>query len=331
MVTFNRRRLQVFVSSTFDDLIEERQAAVEAILTAGHIPAGMELFAAGDESQMDAIKQWIDESDVFLLILGGRYGSIEQITGKSYIQLEYEYALQLGKPLFSCVIKEDSLEERVREVGTEVIEMKEPQKLRTFRDTVLTRLVKFWRDRKDIKIAVGETLSSFSRRDDLIGWVRADEGPNTPALADEIARLSKENALLRAELQHMKGLGEPRELRENRHILDALEQTLFNIEVRQEEQIRVEQMSLLEFFKFVGPSYSGPNNNDIYFRKAAAARFEVSWQMVAVPIDGIVRELLTLGLFASSPNPQYRQMTDKGRELLRGLALRPQEVAAAEG
>ena len=51
-----KRKLQVFVSSTFTDLIEERQAAVSAILKAGHIPAGMELFTAADRSQMDIIK-----------------------------------------------------------------------------------------------------------------------------------------------------------------------------------------------------------------------------------------------------------------------------------
>ena len=66
MVPFIQKRLQVFVSSTYTDLLEERQDAVSAILTAGHIPAGMELFTAGDESQMDVIKQWIDESDVYL-------------------------------------------------------------------------------------------------------------------------------------------------------------------------------------------------------------------------------------------------------------------------
>ena len=49
MPSFLRKRLQVFVSSTYTDLKEERQAAVEAILTAGQIPAGMELFTAGDE------------------------------------------------------------------------------------------------------------------------------------------------------------------------------------------------------------------------------------------------------------------------------------------
>lgn len=61
MVHFQKRKLQVFVSSTFTDLIPERQAAVEAILTAGHIPAGMELFTSGDESQMEVIKQWLYE------------------------------------------------------------------------------------------------------------------------------------------------------------------------------------------------------------------------------------------------------------------------------
>jgi hypothetical protein len=89
MVDFIRKRLQVFVSSTFSDLRDERQAAVEAILTAGHIPAGMELFTSGDESQMEVIKQWIDESDVYLLILGGRYGSVEAKSGKSYTHLDY--------------------------------------------------------------------------------------------------------------------------------------------------------------------------------------------------------------------------------------------------
>ena len=59
-----KRKLQVFVSSTFLDLKAERQAAVEAILLAGHIPAGMELFSAGDESQLEIIKKWIEASDI---------------------------------------------------------------------------------------------------------------------------------------------------------------------------------------------------------------------------------------------------------------------------
>lgn len=188
------------MSSTFIDLTHERQAAVEAILTAGHIPAGMELFTSGDESQLEVINHWIDESDVYLLILGGRYGSVEPRTEKSYVQLEYEYALNKGKPLFACVVTEPAHEKRVREYGTRVVEPDNPQKLREFRALVLTRMVKFWDDFKDIKIAVGDTLAQFARRDDLIGWVRPSQEANMPALADEIARLSKENAELRGQL-----------------------------------------------------------------------------------------------------------------------------------
>jgi len=101
-----KKKLQVFVSSTYTDMHEERQAAVEAILTAGHIPAGMELFTAGDQSQMQVIKRWIDESDVYLLILGGRYGSLEQKSQKSYIHLIGKYLSSLRKLDYVLVRKE---------------------------------------------------------------------------------------------------------------------------------------------------------------------------------------------------------------------------------
>jgi len=102
------KKLQVFVSSTYNDLKEERQAAVEAILDAGHIPAGMELFKAG-KSQMKTICKWIDESDVYMLILGGRYGTIEPDSGKSYTELEYRYALSKNMPVFAIVLENSFL------------------------------------------------------------------------------------------------------------------------------------------------------------------------------------------------------------------------------
>jgi hypothetical protein len=183
-----RKKLQVFISSTYLDLKEERQAAVEAILTAGHIPAGMELFKAGDETQMNVIKRWIDESDVYLLILGMRYGSVESLTKKSYIHLEYEYAVVQGKPLFAVVVAEDKIEEQA---------IDHPQKLREFRELVLSRMVKFWRDSRDIKLSILETMSEFAFRSGLTGWIPGSEAVNSGALAEEIARLTKENAELR--------------------------------------------------------------------------------------------------------------------------------------
>lgn len=194
------KKLQVFVSSTYTDLKAERQAAVEAILTAGHIPAGMEMFTACDDSQLRVIRRWIDESDVFLLILGGRYGSLEPTTKKSYTHLEYEYAIERGKPLFAVVIHEHALEERVKSAGTSVIEIDHAAQLRAFRQIVLKKMVRFWSGVGDIKLAVHETMSEFSWRPELTGWVSGNQAVNGSALAAEIARLTEENRDLRSRL-----------------------------------------------------------------------------------------------------------------------------------
>jgi hypothetical protein len=197
---FQKKRLQVFISSTFTDLQAERQAAVEAILTAGHIPAGMELFTAGDQSQMAVIKRWIDESDVYMLILGARYGSVEATTGKSYTQLEYEYAVEKGKPLFAVAIDSQHIDKWVKKHGRKVDETERPQELKKFRELACSKMVRFWTDHKDIKLSVHETLSEFGRREDLIGWIPGDQAVNAGKLAEEIARLTRENSDLRERL-----------------------------------------------------------------------------------------------------------------------------------
>jgi Domain of unknown function (DUF4062) len=69
------RRYQVFVSSTFVDLQIERQATMQALLSLDHFPAGMELFPASDDDQWALIKGVIDDSDYYVLVIGGRYGS----------------------------------------------------------------------------------------------------------------------------------------------------------------------------------------------------------------------------------------------------------------
>lgn len=99
-------RYQIFISSTYEDMKEERQAAMMAILGKKHIPAGMEYFSARYLSQFDVIKEWIENCDIFLLILGGRYGSICDKTKKSFVHMEFEYAQSLGMPII-VLIAED--------------------------------------------------------------------------------------------------------------------------------------------------------------------------------------------------------------------------------
>ena len=103
MITTDKR-YQVFVSSTYDDLQDERKEVMQALLELDCIPAGMELFPASSEDQWSLIKRVIDDCDYYILIIGGRYGSVGP-DGISYTQMEFEYALKAGKPIISFIHK----------------------------------------------------------------------------------------------------------------------------------------------------------------------------------------------------------------------------------
>lgn len=90
----NGKKFQVFISSTYIDLIEERRKVLDVLLMADCIPAGMEAFVATDNEQFEVIKKVIDLCDYYVLIIGQRYGSINESTGISYTEMEYEYAKQ---------------------------------------------------------------------------------------------------------------------------------------------------------------------------------------------------------------------------------------------
>ena len=90
------KRYQVFVRSTFTDLQEERQEVMQALLELDCIPSGMELFPAANEDQWTLKKKVIDDCDYYMVILGGRYGSIGS-DGLSYTEMEYRYALEKRK------------------------------------------------------------------------------------------------------------------------------------------------------------------------------------------------------------------------------------------
>ena len=65
---------------------------VSALLQLDAIPAGMELFPAADEDAWTLILRVIEASDYYLLVVGGKYGSIDPTTELSYTEREFDYA-----------------------------------------------------------------------------------------------------------------------------------------------------------------------------------------------------------------------------------------------
>jgi hypothetical protein len=181
-----QKRLSVFISSTYEDLRAERDAALRAVLEAGHTPAGMELFAAGGASQLETIKQWIDSCDAYMLVLGGRYGSIEPQSNTGYVEFEYDYALSKGKPVFAIVLSDAALDAKVRTLALRATD-EHGARLKTFRARVLTKIAAMVDDTKDLRAETLKALSEISQREDVVGWVSGDE----------VRRLHAELAVLR--------------------------------------------------------------------------------------------------------------------------------------
>ncbi|MDC5263248.1 DUF4062 domain-containing protein, partial [Acinetobacter baumannii] len=136
------KRYQIFVSSTFKDLEEERKHIIQTLMEMDCIPAGMELFPAVDEEQWDFIKKVIDDCDYYLLLIGGRYGSLSP-EGIGYTEMEYDYAVAKGMKVIALVHGEP---DNLAQIKCE----KDPTlqaKLEKFRAKVCTgRLVKFWKN-----------------------------------------------------------------------------------------------------------------------------------------------------------------------------------------
>lgn len=192
-------RHQVFVSSTYVDLIEERQAIIQALLELECIPAGMELFVATDQDQWDLIREVIDLSDYYLLIIGARYGHVTD-ENISYTEKEYNYALEQNKPIIAFVhANPDDVKQGVTDKDADKAE-----KLATFRERVRNgsdgkrRNVGEFKTPDELAAKVSRALSNAMRKYKGVGWVRGDQAM-TLETQQEIINLRQKVAQLESE------------------------------------------------------------------------------------------------------------------------------------
>jgi hypothetical protein len=182
------KRYQVFVSSTYSDLKSERQKVIQTLMEMDCIPAGMEMFPAFDEEQWLFIKKIIEDCDYYILIIGGRYGSVD-LDGVSYTEKEYDYAIEKGLKVIAFIHENPDL---IISGKTE----KDPGlviKLNNFIEKVKKgRLVRFWGNEKELPGLVALSLSKTIKTYPAIGWVRANS-IGSSELLNEINSLRKKN------------------------------------------------------------------------------------------------------------------------------------------
>jgi uncharacterized protein DUF4062 len=195
------KRYQVFISSTYADLREERRKVIQTLMEIDCIPAGMELFPAADEEQWEFIKRVIDDCDYYLLIIGGRYGSTDP-SGVSYTEKEYDYAIERGIKVIALLhgnpgaltVEKSDMDAELR------------SRLTAFRDKISKgRLVKFWNTAEELPGLVAVNLSKTIKAHPAVGWVRTDQVPSAEIL-QEINALRKSNSEFEKQLAELRSL-----------------------------------------------------------------------------------------------------------------------------
>ena len=169
------KKYQIFISSTYNDLIQPRAKVRDAILSMMNFPVGMEMFNASDEDQWEIIKETIDSSDFYVLILAQRYGSVFEEgpdIGISYTEKEFRYAQQIGLPTLVFIIRDDV------PLKKEFIEAdpSKSKKLEDFKNTAKHgRTVQWWSSADELAKEVSESLHNEIKRRKRPGWVRGND------------------------------------------------------------------------------------------------------------------------------------------------------------
>src|SRR5712691_4215186 len=88
---------RVFVSSTWTDLQEERNAVEKALNQLRDTEfQGMEYFGSRPDKPKDASLEEVNRANIYVGIFAHRYGSIDTESGLSITELEYRQARRRG-------------------------------------------------------------------------------------------------------------------------------------------------------------------------------------------------------------------------------------------
>lgn len=333
------KRYQVFISSTFMDLSEERQLVMRTVLEMGHIPAGMELFPAFDEEQWNFIKRVIDDSDYYIVIVGARYGSLTP-DGVSFTEKEYDYAVAKGIKVTALLHgKPEDIPQKNAERMPELRE-----KLDAFRAKLIAgRLVKFWTEARELPGLVALSLQKTIADYPAVGWIRGDMAATSDLLA-QTNELRIQNEALReeaAQLQRKVSLPSTELAQGNERVmLHGLYHTTYGTEKTKSS------VTWDDIFATIGPAFYN-SVADVYARSLVESRIRDRFfpgrgrfDLNSFDIDTIAIQLSALGLIriftatsVKGGQELYWQLTDAGathltkvRAIKRGEATAPTQT-----
>ena len=172
------RIFKIFISSTFEDLQDQRKQAIEVIFERGHIPIALERFSPANENDLEVIRSAIADCQIYITILGHRYGEIVPGHGISFTELEFNIAEENGLLILVFVLNRQEMMNR-RELLNEKIEKEKrekynfPQYERFFEN--IKHFKKFWGHNDQFKFLVATAIDDNLHKCNKPGFVREPE------------------------------------------------------------------------------------------------------------------------------------------------------------
>jgi uncharacterized protein YjbI with pentapeptide repeats len=167
-----RASLKVFVCSTYSDLTEEREAVMNAIRRLQHQHDSMEYFGARPDQPIQTCLDEVRRSDVLVVVIGHRYGSMVPEMEVSFTEAEYAEGFRLGKPCL-VYIRDDDVP-----ILPKYIE-RDPTKdflLNKFKETLRERhTVAPFRNSHDLSGAVVADLSRVAQELETVALVSVEQ------------------------------------------------------------------------------------------------------------------------------------------------------------
>lgn len=235
------KRYQIFISSTFADLEEERKGIMEAVIELNCFPAGMEMFPATDMEQFEYIKSVINESDYYIVVIAGKYGSVAE-DGFSYTEKEFDYALSQGVPVLAFIKK--NLETMpASKIETDSQKAKKLDKFR--KKAQHGRVVKFWSNPDELKYVIHSSLSREIKIHPREGWIKASN------------------------IEHIQSYRESKESIGLQKYNDIIKAIRINIDIEvecPEGELTIMNTTIEAFLKFVGINLLSPCSESEFIR-----------------------------------------------------------------
>jgi uncharacterized protein YjbI with pentapeptide repeats len=167
-----RASLKVFVCSTYSDLTEEREAVMSAIRRLQHQHDSMEYFGARSDQPIQTCLEEVRSSDVLVVIVGHRYGTMVPEIGVSFTEAEYKEGYRLRKPCLVYIRDEEVpiLPKYVeRDPNKDLLLNKFKERLRQ-RHTVAA-----FRNSHDLSVAVAADISRVAHELETVALVTVEQ------------------------------------------------------------------------------------------------------------------------------------------------------------